>query len=66
MSGIQLPTDAERDVAASARAIQIGLVYCPRLPSMPSKPIAVNQTRHGGPLRIASALTASASVNPPR
>ena len=54
MSGSQSRTVAELVETARARVIQIGLVYQPRLPSRPSEPIAVSQTRQAGPRRIAS------------
>ena len=66
MSGSQSRTVAELVETARARVIQIGLVYRPRLPSRPSEPIAVSQTRQAGPRRIASDPNASARVNPPR
>jgi hypothetical protein len=53
-------------MATAVRAAQIGLVYCPRLPSKLTTAIADSHTRHGGPCRNVRPPTARMTVIPPR
>ncbi len=65
-SGISRFSTGDFELTASTRAIQIGLVYWPRLPSRLTTTITVNQTRQGGPCRRVNELMANTTVNPPR